>query len=139
MTATRVWMAAPGAPRYPAFDGSQLCAQTDPELFHPSEGNRAPEAKKTCRRCPWLDECLEWAIWQDVDGIWGGTNTAWRRTERQRRGIPSPVTEKMSQYRDLIIAAGSMVLAKDLARQLGCTERTVERYQAELRRDGSAA
>lgn len=120
-------------PPYPAFDGSQLCAQTDPELFHPPTGFVAPEAKKVCGRCPWLDECREWAIWNDVKGIWGGTGTRWRLVERQRRGIPSPYEEHNVQLAEAIAAANPGLVASELALELGCNEKTVQRHRAALR------
>ena len=64
---------------YPPFDGSQLCAQTDPDLWFPtSEKQTGRLAKSLCRTCPWLASCLDYALRHEVVGIWGA------RTERER-------------------------------------------------------
>ena len=57
------------------------CAGTDPESFYPHRGQRAAAAIRVCRRCPVLAECLESALEQREEGVWGGT------TERQRQRI----------------------------------------------------
>ena len=68
--------------KYPPFDGSQLCAQTDPELWFPTADNQTGKtAKSLCRKCPWKEQCLTYALHHDLTGIWGAT------TERERRGI----------------------------------------------------
>ena len=68
--------------KYPPFDGSQLCAQTDPELWFPTADSQTGKvAKSLCRKCPWKQECLTYALHHDLMGIWGAT------TERERRGI----------------------------------------------------
>lgn len=62
-----------------------LCAETDPELFHPEKGggggNRA--AKAVCAKCPVIEACLEYAMTSQAGeyGIWGGT------TEHERRHL----------------------------------------------------
>jgi len=64
---------------YPPFDGSQVCAQTDPELWFPtSEKQTGRIAKSLCRTCPWLKSCLDYALRHEVVGVWGAT------TERER-------------------------------------------------------
>ncbi|MGZ4696729.1 MAG: WhiB family transcriptional regulator [Oryzihumus sp.] len=67
------------------------CLHTDPELFFPV-GTSGPaliqiqEAKSVCRRCPALDECLEWALDSGQEtGIWGATDERERNLIRRRR------------------------------------------------------
>jgi len=65
--------------QYPLFDGSQICAQTDPDLWFPtSEKQTGRLAKSLCRTCPWVTSCLDYALRHEVVGIWGG------KTERER-------------------------------------------------------
>ncbi|WP_280891409.1 WhiB family transcriptional regulator [Streptomyces sp. LBL] len=59
----------------------------DPDLFFPI-GHSGPnleqieEAKAICRRCPVMEQCLNWAVRvEQMEGIWGGT------TESERRAI----------------------------------------------------
>jgi len=65
--------------KYPEFDGSQICAQTEPELWFPTADRQTGRlAKSLCSSCPWLNPCLDYALFTDVVGIWGG------KTERER-------------------------------------------------------
>ena len=59
-----------------------LCAQTDPEAFHPEKGGSTREAKKVCQSCEVREECLHWALdTKERYGIWGGLS------ERERRKL----------------------------------------------------
>jgi hypothetical protein len=72
------------------FDGTQLCAQADPETFFPTrESDRVhnSKARAICDRCHFKDDCREWAIGRDIDGIWGGTYRQERRRIAKERGI----------------------------------------------------
>jgi WhiB family redox-sensing transcriptional regulator len=67
------------------------CLSIDPELFFPV-GTSGPalvqiqEAKSVCRRCPVVDECLQWALDSGEEtGIWGGTDEDERILIRRRR------------------------------------------------------
>jgi WhiB family redox-sensing transcriptional regulator len=59
------------------------CAQTDPDMFFPTPGDHASEARAVCAVCPVRDECLAYALrtGQRI-GIWGGMSAA----ERSRIG-----------------------------------------------------
>lgn len=67
------------------------CSGEDPDLFFPDskqgESNnereiRVQRAIMICRRCPIIDECLQYALTKPEDiGIWGG------KTEEERRRI----------------------------------------------------
>ena len=66
------------------------CRMEDPELFFPN-GNSGPwvhvieEAKAVCRRCPVMDQCLQWALETGQDsGVWGGLSEDERRAMRRR-------------------------------------------------------
>jgi len=58
-----------------------LCREIDGELFFPGDTNAWREAKKACSLCNVSSECLEYALKEDVVGIWGGT------TERERLAL----------------------------------------------------
>jgi hypothetical protein len=86
-----------------------LCAQTDPDSFYPEKGGRTKDAKATCKRCPVIAECREYALEADErDGIWGGmTPRARRRIVRERRMrepaeprvVPASLTHGRTGYR----------------------------------------
>lgn len=62
-------------------DWSQaLCAQTDPDAFHPEKGQSARPAKGVCAACDIREGCLSYALANDERfGIWGGTSYRERR------------------------------------------------------------
>lgn len=76
---------------YPPIDGKQPCATVDPDLFFPEDSWTthyvAPHAAAICRRCPFLDDCLAYALTHNVTGIWGGTSHARRQQLRKQYGI----------------------------------------------------
>lgn len=78
----------PHRPLLPFLDGSELCAQTDPDLFFPEsgdEGLRQRNAKAVCRACTLRVPCLEYALDEQVAfGIWGATTPRERRDMRRR-------------------------------------------------------
>ncbi len=66
------------------------CRDEDPELFFPI-GNTGPamlqieDAKAVCRRCPVVNQCLQWAIESGQDaGVWGMTSEDERRKMKRR-------------------------------------------------------
>lgn len=56
------------------------CRGLDPEQFFERGLARARPAIQVCQRCPVKEQCLQYALDNDIDfGVWGGL------TERQRR------------------------------------------------------
>jgi hypothetical protein len=89
---------------YPDFieHGTPLCAETFPDAFFTDEKSETvvlvngkertrtwarydyeKEAKALCGECPYKARCLEFALKNHEQGIWGGT------TERDRRKLIS--------------------------------------------------
>ena len=82
-----------------------VCREEDPELFFPI-GNTGPallqieEAKAVCRRCPVMDQCLQWALESGQDaGVWGGLSEDERRVHRQ--ALAGMLWSKQYYYFDL--------------------------------------
>jgi len=73
------------------FDGTQPCAQTDPDLFFPDNAGEATKIKSTikmiCGSCDFQTDCLEYALDNDVLGIWGGVLESERRRLRRYRRV----------------------------------------------------
>lgn len=72
----------------PFFDGTQPCAQVDPELFFPENGGHGNAAKRLCTTCEFRAACLDYALHERVNGlpifgIWGGTSEPQRRALRR--------------------------------------------------------
>jgi WhiB family redox-sensing transcriptional regulator len=63
-----------------------LCREIGGDLFFPDDANQWREAKAACAMCPVSNECLEYALKENVMGIWGGTTDKERqRMRRQMR------------------------------------------------------
>ena len=59
------------------------CTETDPELFHPGQGESNAPALLVCSRCEVREPCLEYALATRQSGIWGGTSE--KQRQRMRR------------------------------------------------------
>ena len=69
-----------GAPEETAWMVEALCAQTDPEAFHPDRGESTGPAKAVCLACPVRAECLAYALERNErHGVWGGASPQERR------------------------------------------------------------
>lgn len=55
-------------------------------VFQETEGTL--KARYICAECPALQECLDYAVkYENLDGIWGGTDSIQRRAMRKAQGI----------------------------------------------------
>lgn len=64
-----------------AWQRNAACARTDdPEKFFPNGGRPSNQPKRLCAGCPVRDECLDWAISHEEQGMWGGLT----KVERDR-------------------------------------------------------
>jgi WhiB family redox-sensing transcriptional regulator len=73
-----------------AWKAQAACRGKDPELFFPTQGDHAPEAKALCASCPVQAECLNYALVAAEDfGIWGGIGEHARRNLTPERQIAS--------------------------------------------------
>jgi len=71
-------------PQAPQFDGTQACADEDPDTFFPAPSDRwgIQDAKNICASCEFIDPCFAYAVKEpSLQGIWGGT------TQRQRESF----------------------------------------------------
>lgn len=77
---------------YPPVDGTEVCAQTDPDAWFPDAGSfpHRYNPPALCAGCHVQKECLDYAVDAHVEGlyvtgIWGGTTDKQRRRIRQQR------------------------------------------------------
>lgn len=65
------------------MDGA-VCAQADPEAWHPGIGQASAPAVAICRQCPVIAACLAHALADpSLTGVWGGTSERSRRQLRK--------------------------------------------------------
>jgi WhiB family transcriptional regulator, redox-sensing transcriptional regulator len=62
------------------------CATTDPHIFHVGKGESSRPAKRVCRECRVIDECLSWALGvPGISGVLGGMTEQERRKYRRQQ------------------------------------------------------
>lgn len=63
------------------------CKDSDTKIFFPDRGNGLAIAKEICKNCVVREECLDYAINENIfHGVWGGTGERERmRIARQRK------------------------------------------------------
>jgi WhiB family redox-sensing transcriptional regulator len=67
----------------PQWSEGAVCAQTDPEVFYPDKGGSTTAAKRICRGCPVMAECLQYAVDnRETFGVWGGLSPRERQALR---------------------------------------------------------
>lgn len=123
----------PPAP-YPDFDGSQPCASMNAELFYPRSPTNPPHpaAKAACARCPFLRQCLAYALTHAEHGIWAGTSEDDRHRLRKQHGITA-VTPSMPDWRpsaadQVLEMARTGMTRTEIAEELGLTITSVDHY-----------
>ena len=116
-------------PDLPAFP---LCAETDPDAFHPEqhETARASAAAQVCGRCEAREACLQFALDNDErHGIWGGL-TPRQRDElhrSRRRGDRTPSEERRRAMAEAVRMRARDTPVGEIAAHLKVTKRTVHR------------
>jgi len=109
----------------PEWMAAGLCAEVDPELFHPESGAPNRDAKRVCAGCEVRVECLAYALaHRERFGVWGGT------TERERRRLRrAPVTPAPDRRAGVIRQLATTLSDPEIAARLGCSARTVLRVR----------
>lgn len=73
---------APSAETPANWRDNAACANTDPDAFFPQKSRSGNDAKRVCATCPVREQCLQWALENNMRfGIWGGM------TDNERRRI----------------------------------------------------
>jgi WhiB family transcriptional regulator, redox-sensing transcriptional regulator len=106
-----------------------LCAETDPALFYPGQGESDEPARALCRTCDVRTECLTFALEHpgyDVGGygVWSGTSPEERTVLLRKFGGDIPAA--VSYAHDAVNAAG---LARDAAAEAARLARLAKETQ----------
>jgi WhiB family redox-sensing transcriptional regulator len=73
----------PPKPRWMA----QAACRGNPAPFFPVRDEPTVESREVCGRCPVSNACLDYALAEDLEGVWAGTSKRERR--RMRRVAPT--------------------------------------------------
>jgi hypothetical protein len=108
------------------------CAGTDPDAYHPERGRPDELALRRCRGCPARLPCLALALRAEEPDARAGWYGGLGPVERDRiasdlqppTGNPAPTGQPVEASR--LRTAGHTVT--EIAAELGCSRRTVQRY-----------
>lgn len=75
--------------RYDEVDWEQAaCRGIGSDMFFIENNNVArtymPTIRRMCNGCPILSECAEYAIWNEMHGVWAGMTAGQRLLARQK-------------------------------------------------------
>lgn len=77
--------------RPPEWMSQGLCRQVDADLFFPEKGGGTKDAKAVCFRCPFRQECLDYALDREEPyGVWGGVSEYGRRKMLAKPKVAPP-------------------------------------------------
>ena len=75
-----------------------VCRTVDPDLWYPENSSPSWEAKRLCRNCPVVTECLDYALDnKEMFGIWGGLSPRERQRVRRENGTIRPYGNGISR------------------------------------------
>ena len=121
--------------KMPGFFSQAACKGAKPELFQSEHPSRIAAAKRVCASCPILSDCLNWAIDNFEEGVWGGT-TSWER--QSVSGIESNLdVDELAQRRAARSRLEEDVAIRTLAEEFKVTERTIHRWKAQIQKEAS--
>lgn len=70
-------------------DGTQACNDPglDPEFFFSDDHKMQIAVTAVCMGCPLLNDCADYALHHNVDGVWGGMTERSLVANRKKLGI----------------------------------------------------
>jgi WhiB family transcriptional regulator, redox-sensing transcriptional regulator len=111
------------------------CIGVDPEMFFPigevsvADRQLIAAAKALCARCPSRAHCLDFALKQRCDGVYGGL-TARERDVYARRGGRSVDPHRVQEVAAMTRQG---MTAREIGDRLGMNHQVVQRYRARAR------
>jgi WhiB family redox-sensing transcriptional regulator len=110
----------------PAFFADSKCKDADPTLFFAESNSKVAQAKDVCATCPIRQKCLDWAIENAEEGIYGAKTPRERKKLRDGADIIDINDIRiMKEQRDLIL---NSALDKAIA-YFRVNERTIYRWR----------
>jgi WhiB family redox-sensing transcriptional regulator len=121
--------------RLPSFFSAASCAAAEPALFQSSKSQSIRAAKVICAQCPIRARCLEWAVANREDGVWGGTTAQ----ERQKLVVgPTRVEiDELAERRERRARLLEQESIEALAQEFNVTQRTIHRWREQIQNEAS--
>lgn len=120
------------------------CAGMPLELFFDSDRGqsaareaREERARRVCRRCPVLADCLAYAIRRGEEGFWGGMNEGERKGGRRRDNRQTPAatdTRHQTLFEDSEELVKQGCTVQEAAERLGVKPGYLRRIRSEVQR-----
>jgi hypothetical protein len=107
----------------------------DPDIFFSEEIAEQEIAISLCAICPVLEPCLEYAIRNEMYGIWAGTTPAERQTLNSVSVITPEFRREAAEIRYDI--ESEILTVTQIAAKYRVDERSIYRYKARLRKEAS--
>lgn len=106
-----------------------LCIDVDPELFFPERGESATRAKRVCEGCPVIQQCLKYALDNNItDGVWGGRSSNERRDLVVSVKVSSGATRLARRVEQVEQFFSAGVSVNDISSNLGVSLPALERW-----------
>ena len=120
----------------PAFFSNANCKDADPTIFFAESNSKIAQAKQVCAGCPIQQMCLDWAVENAEDGVYGAMTP--RERKKIRKGadiIDINEIRQMKDQREIILHS-----ALDTAiAYFKVNERTIYRWRQMLNPEQKAS
>ncbi len=107
----------------------------DPDIFFSETKKDQEQAISLCALCPVLEPCLEYALRNEMYGIWGGTTPTERQAIRSVPVLTPEFRREAAEIRNDIEA--EILTIVQIAAKYRVDERSIYRYKARLRKEAS--
>lgn len=107
----------------------------NPDIFFSDETAEQEQAISLCAICPVLELCFNYAVRNEMYGIWGGTTPSERQTLRSVPVITPEFRREAAEIRHDIEA--EILTITQIAAKYRVDERSIYRYKARLRKEAS--
>lgn len=85
------------------------------DTYHPDTNTSTLEVREACGHCPFVAECLQWAVHHEDTGVWGGTSPNVRRKLRTLLGVKLRTPTAISDDQIMTARRQSAKAAREVA------------------------
>ena len=121
--------------KIPDVFNQAACRGVNPDTFQSEHPSRIAAAKRVCASCLILSDCLNWAVENLEEGVWGGTTSR----ERQSLSVAESIldVDELAERRAARSRLEEDIAIRTLAEEFQVTERTIHRWKAQIQKEAS--